>query len=322
MGKIVSRIRRRLAWMPAMPRMIAREPVTRPSVTRRGSISYMSHVAHILVRGVCAGMLVLLPALLLPGISLEAAQGVTLLALLAAIVVSTEYGATYPGLIEFRDAKPHNRARFVIFCAVVLSVTLVQRDMLLSPDASGWFVTTAFSVAKSFDLAYSPVRLMVMSLPAGLPVEHLALVTAAASMALMLGLLGLVLMLAGIYAGYWPRRDRTFNVWINLPNFDPTQGVDVVRRLERDAHVNILLGIILPFSLPVLLHLSTLLVQPMTLQSPLAFVWGIALWAFVPVNLILRGAAMYRVAQLVRAQRRRMAQEEDAIPLPARSAYS
>lgn len=282
----------------------------------------MSQVAQILVRGFCVAVLILLPALLLPGISLEAAQGVTLLALLAAFVIGIEYSATYPGLIEFRDAKPHNRARFMILLAIVVSVTLVQRDVLLSSDINGWAVTAAFSVSGLFDFAFSPVRLMVMSLPSGLPLEHLALVNAAASLACLLALFGLSLMLAGILGGYWPRRDQTFNVWINLPNFDPTKGVDVVRRLERDAHVNILLGIILPFSLPVLLHLSTLLVQPMTLQSPLAFVWGISLWAFIPVNLILRGVAMYRVAQLVRDHRRRIAAEEDAVPLPARSAYS
>lgn len=282
----------------------------------------MSHVAQILVRCLSVGILILLPALLLPGISLEAAQGVTLLALLAVVVVATEYAAAYPGLIEFRDAKPHNRARFVILFAVVLSVTLVKREIILSPDMTGWVMTMALGVGDMIDFAFSPVRLMVMSLPAGLPVEHLALVKAAASLAYLLSLFGLALMCAGIYAGYWPRRDQTFNVWINLPNFDPTKGVDVVRRLERDAQFNILLGIILPFSLPVLLHLSNLLVQPMTLQSPLAFVWGIALWAFIPVNLILRGAAMYRVAQLVRDQRRRLAEEEDAVSLPARSAYS
>ncbi len=282
----------------------------------------MSHVAHILVRGVCAALLILLPALLLPEISLEAAQAVTLLALLAAIVVGTEYAAAYPGLIEFRDAKPYNRARFVILLSIVLLVTLLQREVLLNPQSTNWLVLVSSMIGSTLDFPFSPVRLMVMSLPQGLPLEHLALVTAAASLAYIVAILGLATLIILIIIGYWPQRHQSFNVWINLPNFDPTKGVDVVQRLERDGHVNILLGIILPFSLPVLLHLSTLLVQPMTLQSPLAFVWGITLWAFIPVNLILRGVAMHRVAQLVRAQRRRIAEEEDSVPLHARSAYS
>lgn len=282
----------------------------------------MSQVAHIVLRGFAVAVLVLFPALLLPEITQEAAQGVTLLALLAAIVVCTEYSAAYPGLIEFRDAKPYNRARLAILAVVLLCVTLLLRDQYLPSDSGNVLVSIALTLGSVMDFSFSPVRLLVLSLPHGLPVEHLALVGAAAALAYLLAITGLILFITGLIMGYWPRANIAFNVWVNLPNFDPTKGVDVVQRLERDAHFNILLGIILPFSLPVLLHISTLLVQPMTLQSPLAFVWGVSLWAFIPVNLIMRGLAMYRVAQLVRAQRRRIAEEEDAVPLPARSAYS
>jgi hypothetical protein len=98
--------------------------------------------------------------------------------------------------------------------------------------------------------------------------------------------------------------------------------VDVVQRLERDGQINIAVGIIMPFSLPALLHLSSLLVQPVTLETPLALVWGVTLWAFIPVSLIMRGISMYRVGQLIRAQRRRIAEAEEAVPLPPQSAYS
>ncbi len=282
----------------------------------------MSQVAQTVLRGFVVAVLVLFPALLLPEITQEAAQGVTLLALLAAIVVCTEYSAAYPGLIEFRDAKPYNRARLGILAAVLLCVTLLLRDMLGAPDSGNVLVMIGLTLGNVMDFSFSPVRLLVLSLPHGLPAGHLAMVGAAAALAYLLAVLGLIVFLAALIMGYWPRPNKSFNVWVNLPNFDPTKGVDVVQRLERDAHFNVLLGIILPFSLPVLLHISTLMVQPMTLQSPLAFVWGVSLWAFIPVNLIMRGLAMYRVAQLVRAQRRRIAEEEDAVPLPARSAYS
>jgi len=96
----------------------------------------------------------------------------------------------------------------------------------------------------------------------------------------------------------------------------------VVQRLERDAQINVMLGVVLPFSLPVLLHLSSLLVQPLTFENSLTLVWGVAFWAFIPFSLIMRGIAMYRVTQLIRAQRRRIAEEEAAVPLPARSAYT
>ncbi len=321
MGRIVSRMRQMLATRPH-DTIIVRASHPGHSASRRGRNISMSQVAQTVLRGFVVAVLVLFPALLLPEITQEAAQGVTLLALLAAIVVCTEYSAAYPGLIEFRDAKPYNRARLGILAAVLLCVTLLLRDMLGAPDSGNVLVMIGLTLGNVMDFSFSPVRLLVLSLPHGLPAGHLAMVGAAAALAYLLAVLGLIVFLAALIMGYWPRPNKSFNVWVNLPNFDPTKGVDVVQRLERDAHFNVLLGIILPFSLPVLLHISTLMVQPMTLQSPLAFVWGVSLWAFIPVNLIMRGLAMYRVAQLVRAQRRRIAEEEDAVPLPARSAYS
>jgi hypothetical protein len=321
MGNIVSRIRQALPFKQRDTKK-AGPSKHGHNASRRGSKVSMSHVAQYILRGVCIALLVLCPALLLPEISQDVAQGITLLALLASIVVITEYSAAYPGLIEFRDAKPYNRARFVILAIVVLAITFLQRDLILSPGSASFVASGAFGMGGLLDFPFSPVRLLVLSLPQGLPPEHIANVAAAAAFAYILSAIGLFVFLFALFLGYWPRRDIAFNVWVNLPNFDPTKGVDVVQRLERDAQVNILLGIILPFSLPVLLHISTLLVQPMTLETPLALVWGVSLWAFIPINLIMRGVAMYRIAQLVRAQRRRIAEAEDAIPLPARSAYS
>ncbi len=280
----------------------------------------MSHVAKSALRGFLVALLVLLPALLLPGTTQEAAQAVTLIALLAAAVVVAEYTARYPGLIEFRDARPYNRLRFGLFLMLVLVLTLLQRQVLAVPQA-GLPAAVAW-LAQTLDFPVSPVRMLVLSLPHGLPVAHLITVMGLAATAFVLCLLGLAGFVLAIWLGYWPARGTSFNVWINLPNFDPTKGVDVVQRLERDAQVNVLLGIILPFSLPVVLYLSSLLVQPLTFEAPLSMVWGLAIWAFVPVNLVVRGIAMYRVAQLIRAQRRRIAEDEDAVPLPARSAYS
>jgi len=282
----------------------------------------MSHVAQFILRGICVGLLILAPALLLPEISQDAAQGITLLALLAAIVVITEYSASYPGLIEFRDAKPYNRSRFMILAFIVVSVTLLQRALMLDGEDVAFLSSVAMQLGQVMDFPFSPVRLFVLSLPQGLAPEHVANVAAAAAIAYLMAIAGLAVFVTMTLMGHWPRRNIAFNVWVNLPNFDPTKGTDVVQRLERDAQINILLGIILPFSLPVLLHISTLLVQPMTLETPLALVWGVSLWAFVPVNLIIRGVAMNRIAQLVRAQRRRIAEAEDSVPTPVRSAYS
>jgi len=318
MGNFVAKIRR------AVPDIGARADKAKATSTvardkRQSRMSSMSQVAQALVRGFFVTLLILVPALLLPGISQDVSQGVTLIALIAGIVVGVEYTARYPGLIEFRDAKPYNRGRFILLFVIILALTTMQRMVAQTDGGLPLFVRW---ICDALDFSVSPVRMLASSLPVGLPIEHIENVKAAAAIAFVLSLLGLGIYLAAVYLRYWPERRSVLNVWVNLPNFDPTKGNDVVHRLEREGQINILIGIILPFSLPVLLHVSSLLVQPLTLETPLSLVWGVSLWAFVPVSLVMRGVAMYRVAQLIRAQRRRMADAEAAVPLPARSAYS
>ena len=321
MGKIVSRIRQFLPQGPLF--MKTKKPeLTGKMAHRRVSRISISRVAQLFLRGFLVAMAFLAPALLLPQISQDVAQGVTFLAILAAFVVVTEYSASYPGLIEFRDAKPYNRARFLLFCIIVLSVTFLQREIVLDSGTTGMLTGISVLLGNIFNFAFSPVALLIASLPQGVSSQHMAIVSVSAALAYTLSLLGLAAFLVALALGYWPRRTDIFNVWVNLPNFDPTKGVDIVQRLERDAQINIALGVMLPFSLPALLHLSSFLVQPLTLETPLALVWGVSLWAFIPVNLIMRGTAMYRIAQLIRAQRRRVAEAQDAVPLPPQSAYS
>ncbi|TDW36351.1 hypothetical protein LY39_02900 [Roseinatronobacter bogoriensis subsp. barguzinensis] len=321
MGNIVSRVRRSL---PELPRLVqTKKPGSNGKMTqRRGSRISVLQVTMLVLRGFLVALVFLTPALLLPEISQDIAQGVTFLAILAAVVVVTEYSAAYPGLIEFRDAKPYNRTRFVLFFVIVVSVTLLQREIMLVTDSMTLFASFAVALGNLLDFSFSPVALLVASLPPGLSIEHLMIVQVSAALSYTLSLVGLFIFLAGLAFGYWPRRTEIFNVWVNLPNFDPTKGVDIVQRLERDAQINVALGIIMPFSLPALLHLSSFLVQPVTLETQLALVWGVSLWAFIPVSLVMRGVAMYRVAQLIRAQRRRVAEAQDAVPLPPQSAYS
>ena len=321
MGNIVSRVRQSL---PEWSRLVqTKKPGPNGKMTqRRGSRISVFQVAMLMLRGFLVALVFLIPALLLPEISQDIAQGVTFLAILAAVVVMTEYSAAYPGLIEFRDAKPYNRTRFVLFFVIVVSVTILQREIMLGTDAANLFTSFAVVLGTVLDFSFSPVALLVSSLPPGLSNEHLVVVQVSAALSYTLSLAGLGIFLAGLALGYWPRRAEIFNVWVNLPNFDPTKGVDIVQRLERDAQINVALGIILPFSLPALLHLSSFLVQPVTLETQLALVWGVSLWAFIPVSLVMRGVAMYRVSQLIRAQRRRVAEAQDAVPLPPQSAYS
>jgi hypothetical protein len=112
-----------------------------------------------------------------------------------------------------------------------------------------------------------------------------------------------------IRTGNWPGRDSAFNVWLNLPTFDPTAGGDVVDRLERDARVNIALGFLLPFLIPAVLKAATSGIAPITLSAPQMMIWTMAAWSFLPASLFMRGIAMGRVAEMIREKRRQSGDE-------------
>ena len=103
----------------------------------------------------------------------------------------------------------------------------------------------------------------------------------------------------------WPNRMGGFNVWINLPTFDPTTGGDVVDRLQRDARFNIALGFLLPFIIPAAVKLASLAFSPVTLESPQTLIWTMTAWAFLPASLFMRGIAMGRIAGMIAEKRKR-----------------
>ena len=115
----------------------------------------------------------------------------------------------------------------------------------------------------------------------------------------------------------WPNRMGSFNVWINLPTFDPTTGGDVVERLTRDSRFNIALGFLLPFLLPITMKLASLSFTPVTLESPHTMIWTMSAWAFLPASLFMRGIAMGRVARMIADKRRTMGQSAEAALQPA-----
>lgn len=103
----------------------------------------------------------------------------------------------------------------------------------------------------------------------------------------------------------WPARKGAFNVWVNLPLFDPTAGGDVIYRLQRDARINIALGFLLPFLIPAVVKAAADLIDPITLQNPQTQIWTVAAWAFLPASIIMRGIAMGKIADMIEEKRRR-----------------
>lgn len=248
---------------------------------------------------------VVFPALMLPTVSADGAQISVLIALLAAMFVFLEYVSSYPSFVEFRHAPPFNRMRFVMLLMIVVCVTLLFRTTF-APGLLGNFIAEgASTLGRLLDLPYSPVRIFVLGLPADTPHEHLVLARDAAALCYALSVCALIsfVLLVNVYD--WPSRNGAFNVWVNLPLFDPTTGGDVLPRLRRDGYLNIAAGIVLPFLMPLAMRITSGLLDDFYLLETQSFVWTMAAWSFIPASMIMRGVAMCRVADLIQEKRRR-----------------
>jgi hypothetical protein len=267
-------------------------------------------VSGALARAVLVAVAVAAPAVLVPHVAPETGQVLLLIGLFAGAVVFAEYASAYPALIEFRFAAPYNRARFALLALTVVLLSLLQRGLTLDGPLPALVAGLAALCGSALDLPLSPVRLLLGALPADIGADQALLVRDGAAMAMALAGLMVAGFALAARMNLWPMGQGPFNVWINLPTFDPTAGNDVVVRLMRQGRLNIWMGFLTPALLPGVVLASGLMAQPVDFTAPMNFVWGIALWAFVPTALIMRGLAMGRVARMIRANRRRLADGE------------
>ncbi|MCL3881675.1 hypothetical protein [Marivita sp. GX14005] len=260
------------------------------------------------LRAVLMAVLVAVPSLVLPSTTNDAAQITALVALVAAVVTFAEYYSEYPTFLEFRDAAPFNRLRFLglFFCVLAASILTASHGDA-PPNALQSFSDGA---AQMLDIPFSPIRLLMIAFADMAHLIALDLVAEMASAVFVIA--GAVLLLFWIHARFifWPIRKKAFNFWINLPLFDPTSGRDVLFRLKRDASLNLVLGFLLPFILPALLKLWIGLFDPAALTVPEVMIWVVCAWAFLPLTLMMRGIALLRVAALIEEKRRRAYAQE------------
>lgn len=256
-----------------------------------------------LVRAVLVMIVVSTPSVLLTDIGADGKQMVALVALFAGLLTFVEYNTTYPGLVEFRDASPFNRVRFLMLFATVFTLAVIGRGLQEPTTVTELVSALGLVIGYAMDFPYSPVRLAVLMLADGSSIEQAILVRTAAGMAYLISLISLAIFVVVIRAGNWPGRNGAFNVWVNLPTFDPTAGGDVVNRLERDARINIALGFLLPFLIPAVISVGSNGFSPLTLTSPQTLIWAMTAWAFLPASLFMRGIAMGRIADLIREKR-------------------
>ena len=256
-------------------------------------------------RAVLVALMVATPALMLPDVAAESSQITILVALLAAMLTFIEYNSSFPSIIEFRDAPPFNRLRFVALAVTVFLLSTIFRGQTEPSAISGVLTALGRLVGQGLDLPYSPVRLAVLMLPAGAPTHVAESVRTAAGTSYLISLVTIATFLFVLRFLQWPTRHGAFNVWVNLPLFDPTAGGDVIHRLQRDARNNIAIGFLLPFAIPAMVKLVSGLVDPVSLENPQTLIWTMSVWAFLPASLIMRGMAMAKVAELIQDKRRR-----------------
>jgi hypothetical protein len=255
------------------------------------------------VRAFLVMVLVATPSVLVPGVGPDTQQMVALVALFGAALTFAEYNATYPSLVEFRDAPPFNRIRFLMLFVTVFVLSVIASAEADPTPLSRLFAAVGVLIGHALDFPYSPVRLATMLMAEDVtPVQVLAVRTAAGT-AYLLSLLSLAFFVLILKLKGWPSRAVAFNVWVNLPTFEPSAGGDVADRLERDARVNLSLGFLLPFLIPAVVSLASIGFEPLRLASPQTLIWTTATWAFLPASLLMRGVAMGRIAAMIRLSR-------------------
>jgi hypothetical protein len=283
-----------------------------------GKRAVFSRLPGAALRAVLVIFMIATPSLMLTGTATDTAQIVALVCIVAGVFVFVEYNSISPSLIEFRDAPPFNRVRYFGLAATVLALTVIAKGVTEPTTMTVLFNIVGGSLAEAMDFPYSPVRLVLLLLPADASADIFDSVRIAAGLSYLVSLMSLAFFVLALRLNNWPNQRGGFNVWTNLPTFDPTAGGDVVTRLERDGQLNLILGFLLPFLIPAFVKLASDMFNPIQLQDSHTLIWTMTAWAFIPASLIMRGIAILRVGQMIALQREQAylrTQEEDVIPV-------
>lgn len=268
-----------------------------------GTKTWFSRASAAAVRAFLVMIVIVMPSVILPGIGTDTKQIVALVALFGGALVFFEYHAIYPSLIEFRDGAPYNRIRYLMILTIVIFLSIIVADQEASSTVSRLFRALGLLVGSAMDFPYSPVRLASYIMSEDATISQVIEVRVAAGTAYLISLFSLGLFVIVLKLVGWPSTKSAFNVWVNLPTFEPTAGGDVVDRLIRDSHVNLAVGFLLPFLVPAGITVLTSGIPAGTLTSPQTLIWTMALWAYLPAALIMRAVAMARIADMIRMKR-------------------
>ncbi|MEL6583227.1 MAG: hypothetical protein AAFQ36_05300 [Pseudomonadota bacterium] len=239
------------------------------------------------------------PAFLLPGASRTGQEISLIMGALVAVFTLFEYASTQPGLIDFRFAPPYNRFRFFTFSVVVIGLLFLCRATEGVDPFAGALLAFADQLVALLSFQFSPLTLAIALVASGGDEAFVALVSRAGAMSLILSGMGLVFFTVFIWLLRWPAERESFNLWVNLPTFDPTVGKDVSWRLRRGGLINVMVGMALPYATLAIVSRSGGWFDPAALANYQSLIWGCVLWAFLPVVIFIRGMAMLKIAWLI-----------------------
>jgi hypothetical protein len=256
----------------------------------------ISRLAGALIRGALVAFLVAFPGLSLPVESNVAINLYGFLSLIAGAIVWIEYAFDSPNLIEFRFCPPYNRLRWgILMLILVLLVHLYPHRV-----AESKFYLVAFEISKHclylWNFEYSPVPVLALELGRGDPdatVQFARMAALSLSLSILYSM-AYIIASRGFRAHLEP---GTFNFYMNLPT--TTLSEDKIPRLQLKALavLSVVLGLTLPFVVPVFLQEFGGMIMTEPLAYRPAVVWIIALWAWVPGIAVLRGVALYSVSK-------------------------
>lgn len=302
-GKNVSTMRQPVSQAQENSGIAGRQSTA--SGRKKGRHAVLSRLPGAIARAILMIVLIILPYTMLPTTDADGAMIVLIVAVFAGGFTIAEYASASPSLIEFRDAPPFNRIRFSALAFTVFSLLVIFSNSGTQSTFALFFEVIGERIGLAMDFPYSPVRLMQVMLPADSSAAVMENMRTAAGLAYFVSLLSLALFVVLLRSRAWPRHTQTFNFWVNLPTFDPTAGGDVVDRLNRDSAVNLVLGFLLPFMIPAGIKLTSAVITPLPFDDPQTMIWTVAIWAFLPSSLLMRGVALSRVAGMIHVQRKK-----------------
>lgn len=263
----------------------------------------MSRLTGGVLRALIVFLALIAPAVLVPAVSASAREVSAVIGGIAGLCVLFEYAARNPGLVDFRFAPPYNRARFAVFTATLFMMIFFMRAQEGRDDFSSQILAAAIGLGERMDFPLSPVGMAAAMLgDPSAPVLNAA-IRGAAALSFVTATTGAIFFALLFWVTPWPNDRETFNLWVNLPTLETAYGAEVERRLLRLALWMLLGALAAPYASLALVSAAGGLFDPGALLDPLPLVWGAALWASAPMFLLLRGAAIAKVAWLIRRAR-------------------